>query len=386
MADAPATTAPAEEWLREVYVHLPHGLDADAYRRRYEAGEEPDESPYGFHVARERCLTVQFSKDETRLLRRGGWRIQRLFRGLDLLHALYNRRRLAKADVVWTMLEEEALALALLMRLRILERKPIIAGCVWMINEWQDLSERRQRLIRSLASFVTVLTVHSEPCLPLARRDLPGVKSRLLRFGIAASSFPPVTTEATRRDGPLRIVAVGNNRLRDWDVLLRAFGNDPRFHLTIVCWWLEDAAVAAYDNVDLPRKPTMETFRSLYASADYVAVSQHANIYSGITVALEAVSMGKPLLATRTGGVPTYFDDTEVLFVGVGDASEMKDKVLGQTADERREMADRARARFLEEDYSTRGMVARYIRLSNEFAAPMASPPIGLTKERTRND
>ena len=62
----------------------------------------------------------------------------------------------------------------------------------------------------------------------------------------------------------------------------------------------------------------MSDFIACYHWADIVAVPMRQNIYSGITVALEAAAMGTPVVSSRTGGVPTYFGEDEVFYSPAG--------------------------------------------------------------------
>lgn len=358
-------TTPNEGRTR-LYVHLPASLVVDAYRERWKDGIEPDETPYGFHRAAELGYAVTFSEDRTRR----GWRriadvVRRRAMGIDLVHAWGNRHAMRRADVIWTMLEQEALAVALLMRLRLVGRKPIVAGTVWMLDNWSRLTNRQRRFLHWLFRVWSVLTVHSTRCLTIARRELADVRSSLVHFGIAEESFPPLPPR-TPTAGLIVIFAMGNDRTRDWETLLRAFGNDARFRLNFVCRWLGDEVADRYANVRIIRSPDMATIRALYAEADYAAVPMHDNDYSGITVALEAAALSVPILATRTGGLSTYFDEDEMLLAAVHDDRGLRDAVLGQSIDDRLRMADRARARFHLGNYTTLGMMKRYDALTRD--------------------
>lgn len=104
--------------------------------------------------------------------------------------------------------------------------------------------------------------------------------------------------------------------------------------------------------------------RALYEWADIVIMPMRENFYSGITVMCEAAAMGKPIVATKTGGEPTYLDEDEVIYVPIGDALAMKNAVLNASSDRLLAIAEAAQARFVRDDYSAKGMVERYVAIS----------------------
>jgi glycosyltransferase involved in cell wall biosynthesis len=185
-------------------------------------------------------------------------------------------------------------------------------------------------------------------------------------FGIAAQTFTKSESQLKASD-PISIVAAGNDSTRDWKILLDAFGNDSRFRLVIVCSWFDKSLKSKYSNLSAPNVTSFRTLIDLYKSATYVAVPMVENIFSGITVALEAAAMGIPVLSSRTGGVPTYFEESEALFVPVGDPVAMRDAVLRQTSRERAIMSERAYSRFQQSGYTTTAMMARYAEITSRL-------------------
>lgn len=349
-----------------VHVQLYYGKDAESYRLRYEQGREPDKTPYGFHLAEEEGFYVTFSRDGRRRL---AARVIRKLCDFDVAHAYRNREAMARADIIWTMTEGEAFAAALLMRLGIIPKRPIISNAVWLLNRWRYLSWPRRRIYKALATDITVLTVHSERCLPVARSAFSNVRSELMYFGINLEHFPLTKPDAPRDSAQLHIVAAGNDRTRDWDTLISAFGGDDRFRVTLACSWLSPKKISRYNNITLSGASTATALRSLYKTADVIAVPMRENVFSGITVALEAAALGKTILATRTGGVPTYFDDDHVVYVAAGDPTAMREALLRTTPQSRRALAEAAQQRFLERDYSTRGLISRYAQLTRDLTA-----------------
>lgn len=363
----------AETEKSTAFILLPYGFDAVSYRAAYERAAVPDESPYGFHHAAELGWKLIFSTDrpEGRI---GAFlrRVVRRMLGFDLMHVWSNRKRLRGADIVWTMTENEWLAFRFLELLHPSARRPIVGNSVWLFNEWEAKGTVRRRLMRRLSRGAGVLTVHSDRYLPIARSVLPStVRIERMFFGVTLDEQDRLTPALRARapGEPVRILAMGSDWTRDWDTFLAAFGNDPRFEIDLVCSWVRQDRRRAYSNL-LPREPAAALSRAemrlLYAWSDIVVVPMVENRFSGITSAIDACGRGKPVICSHTGGVPTYFDAGEVVYVAPGDAEAMRDAALLPNS-QLLEVARAGQARFEREDYSTRGMVARYATLSRDL-------------------
>jgi glycosyltransferase involved in cell wall biosynthesis len=356
----------------KVHVQLLYGQDAETYRQNYLAGKAPSETPYDFHRAREEGFDVSFSRDAVRNPKSFVSRfLGRIFE-FDVLHAWSNRDRIRRADVIWTLTEGEAFATAFLFSLGIIPCRPIVANSVWLLNYWKWTRFHKRAVCRYLSRYITVLTVHSKECLPVAKRVFPETRTQLVYFGINTVVFKLTAPGSgpTVGNGPVRIFSAGTDRTRDFETLLAAFGNDGRFRLTIISGRLSEDQIKQYRNVVLIRPSSMAEFLRCYQEADIVAVPMKENIFSGITVALEAVAMGKPVLSSRTGGVPTYFEEEDVFYVPVGDATAMREVVISTDHASRRLRAESAQSRFIERDYSSRALIRRYAELTRDLLHP----------------
>ena len=353
---------------RTAHVHLKYGLDVARYRQKSLRGEVPDVTPYGFHHAESMGWRLTYSVDReespvSNFVRRA---LTRLL-GFDLVHAYRNRKLITAADIVWTMEEVQFLAVcALPLVVPGTPRVRLIAQTVWLFNKWKTFSALRCAMLRKLLLRADALTFHSNQYLDLVRRLVPGSEPRLLPFGISLDSFPWSEPEIELHM-PRRILSMGSDPTRDWGTLLEAFGNDERFEIVIICGWLTDATAARYKNLRVPRNPSMQEFRELYRWADMVVVPMVSNLYSGITVALEATSLGVPVVSSDTGGIPTYLAPDEVLYVPPSDPVALRERVLQCSAAELKTYVLRAQNRFRRQDYSTRGMAARYVELSERL-------------------
>lgn len=357
-----------------VFVLLPRALDAARWQERFARGEVPDVTPYGYHFAEEAGAKVSFSRPTATpggLLGVADKVVKRLL-GFDIRHAWNNRRALLGADydVIWTHTEYEHLGIA---ALRALLRKggpPVIAQSVWLIDVWPRLSGLKKSLYRYLLGRSAVATFHSPDNKAVADELGFQLPCEVVLFGISLDSFPlrPPTlkVDATR---PVRVLALGNDRHRDWATLFEAIGGRPDFELRVgSSVWPRGFSA---DNVHVGVM-TQDEVRAAYAWADCAVVPLKENLHaSGITAILEAVALGVPVVATLTGGLPAYFAADAVSYVDPGDAQSLRDAIKASAKDPsgalrravcaQRQMADR--------DLTTRGFAMRHVRLSERLIA-----------------
>ena len=257
------------------------------------------------------------------------------------------------------MTEQEAFAVACLMRCRLVRPRPIVTSSVWITNDWQKLTLLKRALLRSLERSFDAVTVQSMASIDQARDIFPDSLVELMYFGVNPDAFairPP--SRQTRHE--TRIFAGGHDKTRDWQTLLRAFGNQPGFTLEIYCRRLPFSQIAGLSNVTLHHAMAIRDFVTAIQHADIAAIPMNANTFSGITFALNAAALGTPILATNTGGVPSYFEPNEVLYCRPGDAADMRCTVLNASVDDRLRIAQLAQKRFQRCDYSSVGLMRRF--------------------------
>ncbi len=108
-----------------------------------------------------------------------------------------------------------------------------------------------------------------------------------------------------------------------------------------------------------------------YAWADIVVVPLIRNKHaSGITVILEAVCAGRPVIATGTGGLRGYFSDSEVYYVPPRDPEQLAMAIeeCATKADDTLLRARNAQDKLLAADLTTRGYALRHVALTKELA------------------
>ncbi|UIF89506.1 glycosyltransferase (plasmid) [Cupriavidus necator] len=161
---------------------------------------------------------------------------------------------------------------------------------------------------------------------------------------------------------------MGNDVHRDWTTLIEAVKDQRDFDLKIVSRTITSASLGNATNISVEEAHNVERIRQLYGEADVVVVpllsNQHA---SGITVVLEAVALGKPVVCARVGGIDAYFAENEIQYYECGNARSLRN-ALRELCGKRnaRDQAERAQRRFRIENYSSEGYARRTLMCLEE--------------------
>jgi glycosyltransferase involved in cell wall biosynthesis len=110
-----------------------------------------------------------------------------------------------------------------------------------------------------------------------------------------------------------------------------------------------------------------------YRWADVVVVPLSANQHaSGITSVLEATLLGKPVVASDTGGIDWYFNRDEIALCPVGDAAALAEaaEAIARDPDESRRKVRAAQAAARRRDLSSRGFALRHVEMTEELLRP----------------
>lgn len=353
-----------------VFVHLATDKDAAAWRRSWQAGTlvgVNDETPYGYGRAERMGCTLAFSrahpeKPAARFLRLG----LRVLLGFDLLHALRQGPALTGADVVWTHTESQFLAVAAALAVR--RRRPKLIGqSVWLFDRWARLSPLHRMLYRRLIRDVDVLTVHSTENLAVARTLFPGKRVLHVPFGIPSER---VAAPVRRPGHPLRILAVGSDRDRDWACLVAALDGLKEASAIILSGTAPRRLARGRPNLRIGQARSQVELAAQFAEASVVCVPLKPNRHaSGITVIQEAVLAGLPVVATATGGLEDYFGADAVRYVPPGDPVALRAALLEIAADPEaaRLRAVRAQARMIEAGIGAESYIRRHVDISREM-------------------
>jgi glycosyltransferase involved in cell wall biosynthesis len=366
-------TESAHERHVKVFVHLGHGFGGQSWTQRHAGGLIPglnDRLAYGYYRASGNGWSVEYSEDarENALTRFRRIALRRMM-GFDLIHAWRNRKRLFGADIVWTHTEIENLAVLFLFWLCYWGRQPkVIANCVWLFDRWPNLSWPRRFIYRKLLRRADAVTTFSPANIQIAKSVLPDSRCEYIRWGATIEELKRPSRK--RMHSPLRIASLGSDIHRDWKTVVTAFGNRERYRVEIGSRQIKPKQLKGINNVTVRSVVTADDVKALYEWADIVIVSLKPNLHaSGITVILESIILGVPVVCTDSGGLRAYFSSSEVHYVPVYAPIAMRVAVeeLAQDDERRWDMVIRAQERLLSASLTTKGFAERHRQLSEEL-------------------
>ena len=359
--------------VTHVHVHLFHGADPRFYRKGEDIG-----CLYGYHHAESDEFALSYSRDARerlpmRLLRRG----LKAVLGFDFIHTLRNRDEIMRSDVVWTHTEHEYLGVALLLLLsRRHNRQPLLlAQSVWLLDNWPRYGVLRRWAYRKLIARADVLTTLASENAALCRRYL-GRDAVHVYYGLNTRDFPVREPVAWQPHTPVRIAAIGNDRDRDWESLIGAYGNDARYTVRLATRRRIPSSLHA-SNVEIAPAAGLKKQRELYDWADVIVVPLRPNAHaSGITVMLEAAALGKPMIVTDAGALKDYFTDEQAAYVPPFDPEALREALerlvaapgdaLGQAGAAARQVIARA--------LTTEQFAQQHVRITRELMGRRAAP------------
>ncbi|WP_322015092.1 glycosyltransferase family 4 protein [Paraburkholderia sp. J12] len=355
-----------------VFVHLAVDKDATEWRRKRDAGDLVginDPTPYGYGRAEQMGCRVAFSKSKKENKVEKLWRLAlRAILGADVVHALRNREAILSSDIVWTHTESQYLAVAMV-GLLYGKRVPTIAQTIWLIDSWDALSWPKKALFRSLVARMDVLTFHSPENYARAKALFPAADVRWVKFGIPAETRRMCGRRA--HENVVNILALGNDRHRDWKTLIDAVSGMERVKLKILSGSVPKRLVKRAGNIEVTRAGSNDELREAFDEATLVCVPLRENLHaSGITVIQEAVLSGVPVVATDVGGVSAYFSPDEIRYVPVGDAAALRAafEEIFRNPEQAFARASRAQARMADlDDFGAQAYVRQHVDLSREI-------------------
>ncbi|GBR02696.1 glycosyltransferase [Acetobacter oeni] len=240
----------------------------------------------------------------------------RLVFGFDFMQVWRNRGKIRSGtDVVWTYNESQMLGVMLLKKLMRLNRIKVIGQSVWLIDKWPE-NRLRQKFYRWLLKDVDVMTFNSRMNSDIAKKMFPHNRVEFTKFGIRCDEMLPYVRKEVGN-----IIAVGNDRSRDWATLAACATRMPGEEFLLATQNADAIAIAGqHANMQIASLKTNDEMSSFYNKSIMVIVPLKDNKYvSGLTVVEESGVMGVPCIVTDTGGLRDYFTDDMVYFVPVGD-------------------------------------------------------------------
>jgi glycosyltransferase involved in cell wall biosynthesis len=353
----------------KVHVHLFYGADPRFYRPGDNIG-----CLYGYHHAESDAFALTYSHDARegkpmRLVRRA----LKAVLGFDFIHTWRNRAEMLRSDVIWTHTEQEWLSAALMLLLS--GRKAgedssplLLAQSVWLLDKWPSYGIVRKWLYRKLMTRADQLTTLASENAALCKRYFNRDAKPLL-YGLNTRDFPVKAPTEWKPRSPIRIAAIGNDRDRDWDTLIRAFGNDARYTVKLATRRRIPASLRA-PNVEIALFSGIRKQHELYDWADVIVVPLRPNTHaSGITVMLEAAAVGKPMVVTDVGALQDYFPAGEAAYIPPFNPSALRDAVdrLAAAPVEALRQAQAAAAGLLSRDLTTQHYAMQHVRITQEM-------------------
>jgi len=264
-------------------------------------------------------------------------------------------RRCDEYDVIVTWSERVTLALMTLDHFA-RRGKPHVAMLYWFSRPSVRIPLRA--FGSSLQAIVTWSSVQRE--YAIERLGIPPEKLYLVRHFVDQLFWRP-------REVPVDMICSAGAEMRDYPTLLDALrGTDVRCHIATDHVRVDDRfgfghrvtaeafAPKASHNVTIGRKGRTE-LRDLYARSRFVVVPlQRSDTDNGVSVILEAMAMGKPVICSRTRGqVDVIEEGVTGLFVPVGDSDALRAAILSLWNDpERADAMGRAARAHVEKHHA----------------------------------
>jgi len=226
------------------------------------------------------------------------------------------------------------------------------------VTMFQSWSSRQKETITRLGLFSVMdeILVHCSSMKQLlVSLGADESKITVVHYSIDQDYFSPSSATTPQQD---LIFSVGETRSRDYKSLFRAVDGIP-ISLEIAGyghWYAREKSSRLHDpapgNVTLSRRLSQAELRASYARSQFVVLPVRDLVYSaGATVALEAGSMARAVIAFRSQGIADYLIDGETgILVDPGDVLALKEAIRSLLANPReaKRLGENARQRILE--------------------------------------
>ncbi|WP_078312485.1 MULTISPECIES: glycosyltransferase family 4 protein [unclassified Mycobacterium] len=338
------------------YVALPHGVSASQWEVRNRADEVPDRAPYGLHRLANYGVTPTFSEFSFgRRLERVAGHIRYRTGDLEILEVVADRAARRASDVVFCYDERTGVPAAAAAAIGM--SPPVVTGVGWLTEPADSPPVHRGLARHTLARSAAVFS-QSPPQVELLARAW-GVDDSRLYFapvGIDTDFYRVQPWEGTAT--PL-VVSAGEDVHRDHALLVQAVltarERCPSLSLELATALPVSAPPGV---VTLHTERLYGRMRDLYRRSTVVAIAVRPNVItgSGLTVALEAMASGRPVVMTDNPGISHYVrHNVDGILVPPGDPDTFARAIAELACDPDRARAlgeagaQRARAEFSSE-------------------------------------
>lgn len=236
----------------------------------------------------------------------------------DITLAFFSLRRARGYKTVLAMSERVGLQLALFKRLGLLKSKLVLRFAAW--------SHRQEKLLRNLdlLPYIDHIIVESKPLGDLLTSSfgVPAERVTFVPYAIDVEYFSEdrvsLPMHAAAQKSTPKIFSAGEIRGRDYATLLDSVSSMPQVEVEIAAsgtWFAREKddtfkAAELPPNVTIAGRMPHSEMREKYAEATCVVIPVLDQVFSaGVTVALEAMAMGKPIVATHSQGLAGYLQN-----------------------------------------------------------------------------
>lgn len=289
-------------------VMFPAERDLAAWERSNSAGEVPGRWPYGLEQ-----LQGPRASATTLTLRRPSRldRIKSILRSDE--RTLDSPHRDRVVGVTWD--ENMAYRMAVLR-----PHREMFSGVIWLTDALTGPRASEFRTIRSVLQRMSGLWVLSraqiDPLESFLGRDAPRIE--FVRFGVDEKFF----TFEPYPESPM-VFSAGGDRDRDTATLFEALAVVHTAMPSAEIIVQSRSSLAPPEGVTKISHVSHVELRKLYRRASVIAVATRSNLHvSGLTVSLESMATGRPIVITDTPGIRDYVEDgTSGRLVSVGDSA-----------------------------------------------------------------
>ncbi|MEW6083932.1 MAG: glycosyltransferase family 4 protein [Chloroflexota bacterium] len=260
---------------------------------------------------------------------------------IGLLHKRSHR-------LVFTMSERAGIPFAFLQQY-FPGRKPLVS----MFTSW---SWRQEKAITSFNLF-SAMDLIIVKCQAMQQNFLslkaPPERIRVIPFGIDHHFFSPIKDVEQLNNF---VMTTGEIRTRDYATLFKAVAELPIkiFAAATGSWYAREKHTSLEmpvpDNVILSHRLSPAELRTAYAQSSFVVVPLYDAPHSaGATTVLEAMSMGRAVIVSRSSGILDYVIDGQTgILVSPGNVEEMREVIahLISHPEEARRLGQNARRRI----------------------------------------
>jgi glycosyltransferase involved in cell wall biosynthesis len=277
-------------------------------------GMVPDDFLYGWNhqVKRIRFIDYILAPRENRkgILRQLTYFVELPFAmatktGLPIDIYLMNREKITGSDIIFCVNDAIGLGILFWKKLGFIKGKIIFIA--------QSLSERQKKFrnswifgfVKSLVQCADKVLTLSTPAKTTMEREygLSQSKCSVFYFGVDTEFWKP----ALKRNPDKYLLAVGNDSNRDYQTLVEAIGAD--YKLIIVT--KHKVQVLSDQKIEVLVNISDHELRKLYQGATSVVVPSKKvdTESSGLSVSLQAMACGTPVIVSRSPALEEYFFD-----------------------------------------------------------------------------